>query len=326
MGQDTANCSDVLTPETLRLLERIVELGSFAAAARASGLVPSTLTYRVGQIEEALDVLLFDRTSRQARPTEACHELLLEGRRLVADADAIAARVRRVAQGWERSLTIAVDAIISRAAVIDMCEAFFLLNPPTRIRLRYESLNGTLDALTSGRADLALGVVADASTVPDLGVQQLGSPEFIYVVAPHHPLAKETEPLRDDVVRHHRAVAVADSTVNGTSMTIRLLGGQDVFTVPDMVTMRDALRRGLGVGYLPTDLAKPYIDSGQLVAKRVERAGGQTIVHYVWRKKPLGSHGKALRWWLTELRSPYRRSRLLGNVHEPEEAQARRQR
>ena len=48
----------VLTPEGLAMLQSIDQLGSFAAAARAMGLVPSALSYRVRQMEEALDVLL----------------------------------------------------------------------------------------------------------------------------------------------------------------------------------------------------------------------------------------------------------------------------
>lgn len=314
MRKETLPSSDVLTPETLRLLRRIADTGSFAAAARASGLVPSTLTYRVGQIEQALDVLLFDRKSHLARPTEACRELLHEGERLIADIDAVATRVRRLARGWERSLTIAVDAIVSRLAVIDLCQDFFRLDPPTRLRLRYESLNGTLDAVTSEQADLAIGVVADASTVPDLGVRQMGNSTFVFVVAPHHVLARAAEPLGDDVIRLHRAIAVADSSRASARMTIRLLNGQDVFTVPDMATMCDSLLSGLGVGYLPEEFARPHIDAGRLVMKRVERMGGDTSVFYVWPKRSVALQGNALQWWLAELARPCRQSALLNRI------------
>ena len=67
---------DVLTPDSLAMLQGIEKAGSFAAAARSMGLVPSALTYRVRQIEDALDVLLFDRRSRQAKLTAAGRELL----------------------------------------------------------------------------------------------------------------------------------------------------------------------------------------------------------------------------------------------------------
>jgi DNA-binding transcriptional LysR family regulator len=42
---------DALTPDALSMLQAIERLGSFAAAARELGLVPSALTYRVRQIE-----------------------------------------------------------------------------------------------------------------------------------------------------------------------------------------------------------------------------------------------------------------------------------
>ncbi len=77
-----SNPADVLTPDAFRILAAIADAGSFAGAARALGLVPSALTYRVRQIEDALDVLLFDRSSRQARPTAAGAELLAQAARL----------------------------------------------------------------------------------------------------------------------------------------------------------------------------------------------------------------------------------------------------
>ena len=52
---------NVLTPDALAMMDAIARTGSFAAAARELGKVPSALTYNVRQLEEALDVLLFDR-------------------------------------------------------------------------------------------------------------------------------------------------------------------------------------------------------------------------------------------------------------------------
>ena len=74
---------NVLTPEALAMMDTIARTGSFAAAARELGKVPSALTYNVRQLEDALDVLLFDRSSRQAQLTAAGEELLNEGRRLL---------------------------------------------------------------------------------------------------------------------------------------------------------------------------------------------------------------------------------------------------
>ena len=319
---------DVLTPSTLAMLQVIADTGSFAGAARASNMVPSALTYRVRQLEEALDVLLFDRSSRQARLTEAGAELLRrlflrEGTCLLAEIDAIANRVKRVATGWEPQFTIAVDGIIDRATVMELCAKFLSLNPPTRLKLRAETLSGTLKALTSGQADLALGVVMDDNTKTGLLRATLGSVKFVFAVAPHHPLAQMAEPLQDEVIRQHRQVAVADSNPHGMSLSIGLQAGQDVLTVADMPTKLDAQLRGLGAGFcrlalrnpismLPTCLAQPYIDTGRLVVKSVERTEQKLLSSYAWRKSGKGGQGRALQWWLDHLQIPVTRSALLG--------------
>ena len=303
---------DVLTPDALAMLQAIAAAGSFAAAARAMGMVPSALTYRVRQIEDALDVLLYDRSSRQARLTPAGAELLREGSRVLVELDAIANRVKRVATGWESQFTIAVDSIISKATVMELCESFFTLQPPTRIRLRDETLSGTYAALISGQADLALGVALEAINDASIQGKPLGTVAFVYAVAPHHPLASAPEPLSDAVIQQHRAVAVADSIQRGSGMTVGLLGGQDVFTVGSMQAKLDAQLRGLGGGNLPAAMANPYIEAGHLVARKTQRAQRVVTVSYAWRASPAASQGRALQWWLLQLDSATTRAALLG--------------
>jgi len=301
---------DVLTPESLAILQVIASTGSFAAAARTLGQVPSALTYRVRQMEDALDVLLFDRSSRRAQLTEAGAELAREGERLLGDIDAIANRVKRVATGWEPQLTVAVDGALTFTPIMELCEAFFAMNPPTRIKIREEILSGTLTALTSGQADLAIGVVLTPGNQPGLRSQTLGSMKFVYAVAPHHPLSKLPEPLSDEAIRQYRAVAVADSVQRGSGLTFGLLGGQEVFTVPTMTAKVQAQLRGIGGGFLPEYIARPYLDAGHLVAKRVKRAEIHGASSYAWMDN--GGQGKALQWWLERLASATTRAALLG--------------
>jgi len=305
------NPRDFLTPDALSMLQAIEAAGSFAAAARVLGLVPSTLTYRVRQVEDALDVLLYDRSSRQAKLTEAGAELLREGARLLAEIDAVANRVKRVATGWESQLTIAVDTIVSKATIMELCESFFSLSPPTRIRLRDETLSGTLEALTSGQADLAIGVGPDATNATGVHSRPLGTVTFVYAVAPHHPLANAPEPLSDETILKHRAVAVADSVQRGGGLTFGLLGGQDVFTVASMQAKLDAQLRGLGGGNLPRCMADAFIETGRLVVKKTERTQRQVDIGYAWRSTKATGQGRALQWWLQQLESATTRAALL---------------
>lgn len=301
---------DWLTPDALFMLQTIDEQGSFAAAARRLNLVPSALTYRVRQLEDALDVLLFDRSSRQARPTAAGQELLREAGRLLQDIDAVANRVKRVATGWEAVLTVAVDSIVSRSAVMDLCEAFLALKSPTRLRIRHETLSGTMATLTSGQADLALGVALEHQTSADIQHRLLGEVPFVFAVAPLHPLATAAEPLSDAQLLQHRMVAVADSVQRGSGMTIGLQGGQDVFTVPDMPSKLQAQLRGLGAGFLPESLAAPHVKQGALVVKNTERPR-LSLVHAAWRDSRLSPAGHALLWWTQQLDKSGTRQALL---------------
>jgi DNA-binding transcriptional LysR family regulator len=222
----------------------------------------------------------------------------------------VANRVKRVATGWEPQFTIAVDSIIAKATVMELCESFFALNPPTRIRLRDETLSGTLEALTSGQADLALGV-ADAMQNTSIHAKPLGDVRFVYAVAPHHPLASASQPLSDELMRAHRAVAVADTISRGQGLTVGLLGGQEVFTVATMQAKLDAQLRGLGCGFVPECMAGGYIDTGRLVVKATERAQRVIRVNYAWLATNASSQGRALQWWLTQLESPTTRTALL---------------
>jgi len=306
---------DVLTPDALAMLQTVAGTGSFAAAARSLNLVPSALSYRVRQIEDALDVLLFDRSARQARLTEAGAELLREADRLLAEIDAVANRVKRVATGWEPMLTIAVDSVIARDPLLDLATAFFALEPPTRLKLRDETLLGTIEALTTGEADLAIGAVLDAAsltfTATGIRSRLIGELRFVYAVAPQHPLARVSEPLSDAVMRQHRAVAAADSARHGPSMTVNLVSGQDVLTVPSMQAKIAAQLHGLGGGFLPEPMARPYIEAGHLVELKTERMPPLGALHCAWRVRSAGKPGRALEWWLAQFEHEGTRRALL---------------
>lgn len=308
-----ASPRDVLTPDAFGLVQAVADHGSFAAAARELGLVPSAVTYRIRQLEDALDVLLFDRSSRQARLTAAGNELLCAGQQLLQDIDAMAHRVRRVATGWEVEFTVAVDTTLSGTTVMELAESFYALAPTTRLRLRDEALGGTLEALTTGRADLALGVLVEPGTTPGISSHELGDLDFVFAVAPQHPLASASEPVPDEVLIKHRAVAVADSAQQrANTLTYGLLAGQDVLTMPGMRAKLDAQLRGLGGGFLPEPLARPYIEAGRLVAREIQRGSRRTIrLSYAWRNAGALGPGRALQWWLAQLESPTTRTALL---------------
>lgn len=337
----SAHARNALTPDALLMIDTIAREGSFAAAARELGKVPSALTYSVRQLEEALDVLLFDRSSRQAQLTAAGAELLHEGRRLLQEMDAVANRVRRVASGWEAELAISIDDILSMPVVFELVQAFCEMRPPqraaagqgdrgahgnrgdpgdarddggpaTRLRLRSDVLAGTWEALVTGQVDLAIGVSGEHANPGGIELKPLGDIAFVFCVAPHHALAKAAEPLTDAELVHHRAVAVADTAQRLAPLTVNLLPGQDVLTVPHMRAKLEAQLRGLGCGFVPETMARAHLQAGHLVMKQTARTPTLGVIYYAWRaERGAAGLGRALAWWLQQLDSPVTRLALI---------------
>jgi DNA-binding transcriptional LysR family regulator len=78
----------------------------------------------------------------------------------------------------------------------------------------------------------------------------------------------------------------------------------------------EAQVRGLGVGFVPELMVQPLIDQGVLVVREVDRPQRVAQLSYAWRI-PDGSEGerggRALQWWLKQLKSTTTRSALLVN-------------
>jgi DNA-binding transcriptional LysR family regulator len=316
--------SHALTPEALHMIDTIARTGSFAAAARELGRVPSALTYSVRQLEEHLDVLLFDRRSRQAQFTPAGQALLKEARRLLADMGVVAQRVRRVANGWEPMLAIAVDDVIDHGTMLELCDAFYehlgqAAGAGTQLRLRTEVLAGTWEALSTGHADLAVGVGTAMPAPTGVVCESLGAIEFVFVVGPRHPLAGWAGDITDADLLQHRAVAVADSAHRIAPLTVNLQPGQDVFTVANMDDKIKAIERHLGCGYVPRHRVLKQLESGALKEGQLQRPRYGVELGYAWRgstKTARQGMGLALRWWLDQLaKSATRKALLQGVAH-----------
>lgn len=314
--------------DALEVLDAIDRRGSFAAAADELHRVPSALTYSVQKLESDLDVLVFDRRGHRAALTPAGRELLDQGRHLLRAAGELERRVKRLATGWETELRIACDDMIDVTRLLPLVGDFYRDNDSertaTRIRLSYEVLGGTWDALASGRADLVIGVSGDAPGSGGCSIRPLGSIEFLFAVAPSHPLAALPEPLRHEQIQAFRAVAVGDTSRTLSPRSVGLLSGQDVLTVPDLESKIAAQVAGLGCGYLPKFAALIEVGARRLVIKQVEGSKPEANYAYAWRTD---NKGRALRWFVHRLEDSGVRTGLLGELQgHPAKASPRRRR
>lgn len=297
-----------LSLEALQVLDAIDRRGSFAAAAEELHRVPSALTYQVQKLEQDLDVLIFDRRGHRAVLTEPGRELLREGRNLLRAAGDLEVRVRRLATGWEPELRIALDDVIPAGRLLPLVEAFYREESGTRLRISREVLGGTWDALVEGRADLAVGASGDQPSGGGCATRPLGVIDFVFAVAPSHPLARAPEPLAREQVRRYRAVAIGDTSRHLAPRTVGLFSGQDVLTVPDVAAKIGAQAAGLGCGFVPVTAAAAALRDGRLVVKAVEEAKPAGQLSYAWRSD---NRGKALKWFLDRLEEEAVRAALI---------------
>ncbi|OZI22433.1 LysR family transcriptional regulator [Bordetella genomosp. 7] len=299
-----------ITPELLYMVDAIARHGSFAKAARELGKVPSAVTYAVRKLEDALDVLLFDRSGHRAQLTPAGQTLLQDGRQVLQSLDALAGRVKRVATGWELELRVAVNTILPLPPLYDVIREFREAASVTTLRLSTEVLGGNWDALASGRADLVIGADANGAAPAAYRSHAMGEVQFGFCVSPDHPLALLGRPLQASDIAAYCAVVVADTSRHLPPLTRGLLNRQPLIVMPTMQAKIDAQVRGLGCGYLPLTLAAPYIVRGELVECQIVDGVPMTEqLVYAWRDQ---APGAALKWWLQKLRSPRLCESLLG--------------
>lgn len=287
--------------DALHVLDAIDRHGSFTAAAAALHRVPSAISHAVARLEDDLGLKVFARNGRSARLTAAGRTLLEDGRHLLYAANELERRAKRVATGWEAELRIAVSMILPAERLFPLLERFYAAGCGTRIRLDYEVLGGSWDALATGRADLVIGASGDKPAISGISTRPLAATQLLFTVAPHHPLASVPEPIPASALQCHRAVVLADTSRQLQSRTFGLLEGQEALRVPSMEAKAAAQAAGLGIGHLPRWLAEREAAAGRLVIRRLAENRPPVPMHIAWRTR---QEGRALAWFLAALEAP----------------------
>ncbi len=304
----------MLTLEALRVVDVIARTGSFSAAAVALDRVPSALTYTVQRLETDLGVQLFERHGRGARLTPAGQTLLRDGRSLLQAADRVADQVRRTAGGWEAELRITVNGILPFGRLQALIADFRSVSPGTRLVFRHEVLSGAWESLSDDRADRLLAATSEgqplAVRIEQISVRPMGTVRFRYCMAPTHPLAALPEPLTVAQLLDHCAIVVGDTSRHGEARSAGLLANQPVISVATLEHKIALQLAGTGVGFLPSGMARPYLDSGRLVARDVELRNPEQQVWFAWQNR---HPGEALAWWIDRLSTPIVQQRLLAD-------------
>lgn len=289
-----------LTLDAIEIIDAIDRGGSFAAAAEALHKVPSTISYTVAKLEEQLGFQLFVRRGPRVTLTPVGRELLREGRWLLRSAADLESRLRRIATGYESELRLVHDSLLPAVALVEDIRAFEALDCGTRLRISTEVMTGSWEALREGRADLILAV-GDPPSGFAQQAKRLQDIEFIFCVAPQHPLARIDRPLTADDLRAYTAIVVADSARLLPTRSIGLHAGQSRITVSNIEAKIALQIAGLGYGFLPRCRIDAALTQRQLVAREVAEVRANEPLWLAWS---LEGEGEAQKWWRARLQAP----------------------
>jgi DNA-binding transcriptional LysR family regulator len=255
---------------------RFDELAAFAAVARERsftragaklGVSPSALSQTVKGLEERLGVRLLTRTTRSVAPTEAGERLL----------QTVAPRFEEIAQ----ALTALVEMRKRPAGTIRITAgehaAHTVLQPSlARLLAEYPDIRveiavdyGLVDIVSEGfDAGVRLGeqVAKDMIALrigPDIRMAVVGSPAYFQ---------RRQRPLTPQDLTDHNCINMRLPTYgglfpweferDGRELKVRV-EGQLIFNT--LQQRLDSALQGLGLAYMPEDVAEPGIASGQLI-------------------------------------------------------------
>lgn len=288
-----------LTLDQLRVLVAIEEAGSFSAAGRRLRRVQSAISHTVQALEEAQGVLLFDRSSRTPRFTEAGRALAAQARQVLRQADVFERTAKAISVGLEPELPIAIDCFVPTQPVIRSLAGLQAQFPDLTVTLYTEGMAAAERRVRDGSAVLGLCALLP-SMEQELQATPLKQVTMVPVVAPSHPLASETRPITRDILGEHVQLILTDAQQrSGPSFSVV---SARVWRFVDIARRLEFLLAGFGWGTMPRHLVQPLIDDGRLVQLTIDDSCllpgsfGLFAIHV--RSRPLGL---GARWLLAEL-------------------------
>lgn len=187
----------------LRLFEYIdavVRAGSIRRAAESLYITPSALDRRVQQVEEELDVAIFERHAKGMRLTAAGEIFLDHVRRQLADVDRVRSEIEGL-KGLRRGRVeiVASQALATRFLPMQI-KRFRERFPGVSFGVRIVSRQQSLAALVAYEADLALVVLPKLSS--DILPLVMVSEPVMAMMSQHHPLAGKPELRFSECLEH----------------------------------------------------------------------------------------------------------------------------
>lgn len=254
---------DTLT--RMRAFIDVVEAEGFSAAARRTGRSKALLSKYVRELEDDLGALLLNRTTRQFSLTEAGHTYYRSASDILKEIDNLSDLVREGNADLKGRLRLSVPRTFCDAEVGQSLIDFAKQYPDVSLEIVAE--DRFVDLIEEG-FDLAIRVTRledsgmIARKLSDFRSYACATADYVARYGPlDHPLQLAGKPfIIDTNTRSHNNIRFRDT--DGSPISVAVSGPIEVNS--PQATLR-AAKAGLGVAVIPDFIAKPSIDSGELV-------------------------------------------------------------
>ena len=198
----------------LRYFAAVAETCHFGRAAEQLLVAQPALSYAIRQLEEQLDVTLFNRTTRQVSLTPAGEFLKAEADRILTGVDDAERGVRRIAAGSSGLLRIGLTGTAAFSHLPRIARILRQELPGVAMEIQADMLTPLqCDQLRGGALDV--GVLRPPAVGDDIELRSIDVEPLVLAVAADHRLAVEPVVSLTDL-RSEPFVAYAskDSAVN----------------------------------------------------------------------------------------------------------------
>ena len=278
----------MISLELIRLLRHIRNAGTLSQAAAQSGKAASALTYQVDKYEDSLGITLLQPHGRTIRLTEAALHICEMGADILNSVDSLEAQALAIGTGVEPRIRLAVDTWVSTDAVMSVISDFLAEYPQVELQIEHQALQGTWDALTTQRVDLIVGAIAPKPAGSGVQTLPLGKTERVLAISPDHYLAKRGALLTDEDLEAARWVVIKDSSSMSPKRDLLPTTPQSVILVDSLEAKLAAQIQGLGIGFLPPQVAKSMVLKGQLAEIKLDSRPPDIEMLLAWRTDSRG--------------------------------------
>ncbi|MBV6288933.1 LysR family transcriptional regulator [Pseudomonas aegrilactucae] len=254
---------DVLV--AMRTFRRVVERDSFSLAAVDLGQSTAAVSKQVRQLEQRLGSLLLVRTTRRMSLSQAGQAYYSECCHLLDELDALERATQVGAREPTGRLRVNAPLSFGLKVLSPILVAFMQRYPQLKVELTLD--DRLLDVVSEG-FDVSLRI---RSHLPDssLVARRLGQVEQVICASAAYLQANGTPQSVEDL-RQHNCLAYRLAEHPGSWHLQGPQGSSRLelpvrFAVDNSLMLSDMLQAGLGIGALPSFIAQPLLDSGQLL-------------------------------------------------------------